>query len=860
MSAKTSDPLNTPVMRQYLELKEQHPDAFLFFRMGDFYEMFLEDAERAAPLMDVALTKRQGIPMAGVPYHSAETYIARLLGQGERVAIAEQSVDPENPRLMKRHVRRVITPGTVVEDSLLDAGSFNYLLALAELEGRFGLACADISTGDFFALEIKAAKAAGREARAGVARTGTAQPVDRDAIEGEIRDYFMKLAPREVIANGGLLDRLREILPEARSVLVGLEDWRASPLEGSRQIEKRYRKKLSGLGFEDESSPALGAAALILHYVDKAFPHEPLELDAPVYRSVGRRFMGLDEQTIRNLDLVYNAQEGASSRTLHAVLDFCATAPGRRFLKEALLAPFLEKDEILERQGRVKELVESADLAEVLQNELKSVADLERVLSRMAAGRAAPRDFPNVARSIHAARRLAERLNKTSLGPVLKAPAADKELGALAAEIDERVSEEPPAVLGGASFVRTGIFAELDEAREARTEGKNWIVAFEAEERERTGISNLRVKYNKVVGYFIEISKGQAKSAPDDYQRKQTLVNGERFSCERLTELEAKIARADETISRFEQEEFKRLTGRVTERRGNIRAMMRALAELDFILALARTALRYRWTAPAVVDTGELVVRQGRHPVVEKYLPSGEQFIPNDVRLDADAGSFAILTGPNMAGKSTYIRQVAIIQLLMQIGSYVPAERAILSVVDRIFTRIGAADNLTRGESTFFVEMLETARILNQSTERSLVIMDEVGRGTSTYDGMAIAWAVVEYLTGAEPPRPRVLFATHYHELTVLDFRPGVFNLTMDVREVKGKLIFLHKIKEGPADRSYGIHVAQLAGLPESVIDRAQEKLRELEEDTEKRVAAAVKESPRKRTKKSSRQEQPGLF
>ena len=854
---KSSDPLNTPVMRQYLELKEQQPDAFLFFRMGDFYEMFLEDAERAAPLMDVALTRRQGVPMAGVPYHSAETYIARLLGQGEKVAIAEQTSDPQNPKLMKRYVRRVITPGTLVEESLLESGSHNYLMAVAALDGRCGLACADISTGDFFALELQPAVAVpGESAGEGEADDHAA------AFAGAIRDSFMKLGPREILVNGDALDDVQGLLPEARGLVVGLEDWRASPLEGGRQIQKRFNKKLKGLGFDDESTPALGAAALILHYVDRSFPHEPVQLDAPVYRSVGRRYMNLDEQTIRNLDLVYNAQEGGSTRTLLAVLDFCVTSPGRRFLKEALLAPFLEKEDILERQSRVRELVERQSLLDELREELKSVADLERVLGRMSSGRAAPRDFPNVARSIRACRELSARLKSTGLGKVLAGPARDKALLELAAEIDARCSDEPPAVLGGAPFLKEGIFDELDEARAAHTEGKQWIVQFEAEERERTGISNLRVKYNKVAGYFIEISKGQAKSAPADYVRRQTLVNGERYSSERLTELETKISRAGEIIARIEQEEFRRLTERVTGLRANIRAMMRALAELDFLGALARAALRFAWSAPSVVDTGEINVAGGRHPVVEKYLPSGEQFIPNNIHLDAVGASFAILTGPNMAGKSTYIRQVALIQLLMQIGSFVPAGQAILSVVDRIFTRIGAADNLTRGESTFFVEMLETARILNQSTERSLVIMDEVGRGTSTYDGMAIAWAVAEYLTESAPPRPRVLFATHYHELTVLEHRPGVFNLTMDVREVQGKLIFLHKIKEGPADRSYGIHVARLAGLPESVTDRAHEKLRELEEDTARRVEnePAATNGAKRGRKSAVRQEQPGLF
>ncbi len=806
-------------MRQYLELKEQNPDAFLFFRMGDFYEMFLEDAERAAPLMDVALTRRQGIPMAGVPYHSAETYIARLLGLGQRVAIAEQSSDPLNPKLMRRTVRRVISPGTVVEDAA----------------GRFGIACVDISTGDFFALEC--------------------------AGPGEIRDFYMKLAPREIIAPGSLIEFLRETLPETRGVLAGLEDWRASPLEGARQIEKRFTRDLRGLGFDDPGSPCLGASALILHYIDRAFPLEPILIEAPVFRAAGQRHMGLDEQTIRNLDLVHNAQEAGNSRTLFAVLDFCCTAPGRRFLKEAILAPFLEKEDIQGRLARVRALVAGPALLEHLRGELRAVSDLERVLSRMSAGRAAPRDFPAVAGSIRAAGRLFDLVRKTELEPILAGVASDSDLNLLAAELEERVEGEPPAVLGGGPFVKTGIFPEMDEARQARTEGKRWVIEFEAAERERTGIATLRVKYNRVVGYFIEISKGQAKSAPADYVRRQTLVNGERYSSEKLADLEQKITRADEIESAIEREEFRRLTARVTDTRARIRVMMRALAELDFLTALSMAAVRFRWTEPAVVLTGEYNVLNGRHPVVEKYLPAGEQFIPNNVALDAEGASFAILTGPNMAGKSTYIRQIALIQLLMQIGSFVPAERAILSVVDRIFTRIGAADNLTRGESTFFVEMLETARILNQSTARSLVIMDEVGRGTSTYDGLAIAWAVVEYLTDEPPPRPRVLFATHYHELTTLASRPGVVNLTMDVREVGGRLVFLHKIKEGPADRSYGIHVARLAGLPDAVTDRAAEKLRDLEEESARRLAQDAERGGARRGRKPAvAREQPGLF
>lgn len=822
---RMSDPLDTPMMRQYLDLKEQYPDTILFFRMGDFYEMFLEDAERAAPLMDVALTRRQNkIPMAGVPYHSVDTYVARLIGAGEKVAIAEQEADPENAKLMRRKVRRIITPGTLVEEPLLVSHAHNYLLALAPGELTVGLALADVSTGDFFSLEIES------------------DGDDGEDLAGKIRDCYFRYQPREILLPAEQLATVREMLPEAAGALTPLEDWKCSTLEGKRRLAARYEMNPVGLGYESESSPALAAVSLVLHYVAATFPGHQIELTPPVYRPTANRIMVLDEQTIRNLDLVTNYQEGGHSRTLYGILNFCRTAAGKRRLREAVLTPLLNDGEIRERAERVDFFFRRPDEARAVLEDLSKVHDLERTVGRVASGRGAPRDFIALRDTILAAQSLNERF-ATFEGPgeifhdFIKI--ADP-LRELAIAIGDVFFAELPAVVGGGPLVRPGNDENLDRAREALESGSQWILDFEKEEKERTGISTLRIRYNKVVGYFIEISRGQAERAPAGYERKQTLVGNERFTCDRLRELESSILQADETVAGVEQRFFREYQELLLSLRTEIRVMMSAIAGLDFLLALAVAATKYGWNRPIIGSDGELVIEEGRHPVVEPYLVTGEHFTPNDVQMDSRERSFAVLTGPNMAGKSTYIRQVALIQLLMQIGSFVPARHAVLSIVDRIFTRIGAADNLTRGESTFFVEMLETARILNQSTENSLVIMDEVGRGTSTYDGLSIAWAVVEYFSGPGK-KPRVLFATHYHELTALESRPGVFNLTMDVREAEERIVFLHRVREGAADRSYGIHVACLAGLPPEVTRRAEEKLKELETDFQRQKEEAVR-------------------
>lgn len=843
-----NDPLGTPVMRQYLEIKDRYPDAILLFRMGDFYELFLDDAKIAAPLMDVALTARQGgVPMAGVPYHSADSYIARLLSAGKKVAVAEQETDPNNPKLMSRRVRRVLTPGTLVEESLLRSSDHNYLMALTPVGNRMGAALADVSTGDFFSTEIRIPEDGKDCARS-------------ERFRAAVRDLFSRYTPGEILVPSDLFACFKEILPGAAGFIVGQEPWKASPSEGGRRIASTHGVNLKGLGYDDDTSPALGAVSMIIHYVTESFPGSKIELDPPVMRIFGADTVILDEQTVRNLDLTQNSQEGGVERTLFKVLDACRSTPGKRYLKESILSPLADIEQIVARQNSVELFLSDRILHDDLIDNLSSVADLERVMTRIVSGRGVPRDFRSIRETVAAAIRIGDLLSgKKECGLLSELEWVANPLKEFTHRINDLVVDDPPAIMGNAPFIVSGVDGDLDKAREAKEKGTRWILDFETEEKSRTGIQNLKVKYNRVVGYFIEVSKVQSGKVPEDYVRRQTLVNAERYSCPRLEDLEQTIMGAEQKIDEIERRLFNELCESVSALQRHVKEMMRSLATADFLSSLAIVSARHGWIRPTMVESGELVIEDGRHPVVEAYLSPGENFIPNNLMMDCDDRSFGILTGPNMAGKSTYIRQAAIIQILSQIGSRIPAKSAIISVADNIFTRIGAGDNLTRGESTFFVEMLETARILNRCTDRSLIIMDEVGRGTSTYDGLSIAWAVVEHLADMEKP-PKTLFATHYHELTSLENRHGIFNLTMDVREAAGKVVFLHKVREGAADDSYGIHVARLAGLPESVIGRAEEKLRELEEDMS---AKKIKKEPgegRKQKKSAKDRIQPSLF
>lgn len=801
--ARSSDPLDTPVMRQYLDMKSRYPDCILFFRMGDFYEMFLDDAKTAAPIMDIALTRRQGdVPMAGIPYHSVDTYLARLVNAGLRVAIAEQKQDPNNPKLMQRQVVRILSPGTLLEEGLLPGGNANYLMALTFSEESCGLALADISTGDFFCYETHGFKGA-------------------DGMG--YRDFIARYQPGEILVASESRDRLGDLPDEVRSRMRPLETYKSSVSEGIRQIESRYRARIEGLGFRRDSIAA-GAAGLVLHYISEAFPVRPPHLKAPVLRAPATHNLILDEKTIRNLELVENRNSGA---TLLSVIDRTRTAAGKRALRKRLLSPFRSPGEIQSCQNAVEEL-HSAPQRAALVEELKQIADLERILGRLESGKVAPRDFRSIIQSLQSASAIAEQLIAMPACSHRASVEVNEELEQLSHRLDSTLQEELPAVFGNGAILQDGVDSDLDEARKARTEGAKWVLNLEAEERQRTGLSLIKIKYNRVSGYFIEIPRSQAHQAPADYERKQTLVNAERFTFGPLKDLERKILSADETIAAIEERYLKELTDSIIEQSGAIRELMLHIAELDVLQSLADIARENRWCRPELAEDGTIEIRGGRHPVVEHHLPSGDQFIPNDTYLDQDRQSFALITGPNMAGKSTYIRQVALIQILFQMGSFVPADSARLSAADRVFTRIGAGDDLSRGESTFFVEMLETASILNQHSADSLIVMDEIGRGTSTYDGLAIARSVAEFLTEKQI-RPRCLFATHYHELTDLSLRPGIFNLTVQVQEHEGKVVFLRKVVPGNADRSYGIHVARLAGLPSSVLHRAESILAELE-------------------------------
>ncbi len=793
---KSQEPLNTPVMKQYLELKAQYPDAILFFRMGDFYELFLDDAKIAAPIMDVALTSRQSsIPMAGVPYHSADIYIGRLLSAGKKIAIAEQVSDPKNPRLMQRKVVRIITPGTIIEENLLKGAESQYLMAICDKDFRtdeLGIAFADFSTGDFYCYILK-----------------------EESLD--LMDLFYSYFPTEIVIPSHLESYITEKFKNLSVIISCLESWKATTEEGRRKIEEFYKIKLQYLLNEQNAEIVLGAISLVLYYLEKNFPEQKIHLEIPRLMRIDNEFLILDEKTIKNLNL-FEPKETSLFSLFSPV-----TPKGKRLLKEILLHPLKDLKAIEERSNLVEFFYNNDFLINTIRNILSEISDVERILTRMQYNKASPKDFRNIISTIEAIEKLYHFLKEIQCRYSVE---LDLTLTQLKEKLDRYIVENPPSILGNQPFLKKGVDKDYDEAFFAKEKGTEWILEFEKKEREKTGLSSLKVKYNKITGYYIEISKVQAKNAPKEYERKQTLINYERFTNSELKEIERKILLADEIIAEIEKKYFEEFIKLVLEHKNELKKSLFDVALLDVLVDFANISKKNQWVKPSWNQKKELYLKNSRHPIVEKFLPKNQDFIPNDVYLNTRDKAIAIITGPNMAGKSTYIRQVAIIQILAQMGCFVPAEKASLSIVDRIFTRVGATDNLAKGESTFFVEMTETAQILNHFTEDSLIIMDEVGRGTSTYDGLSIAWAVVEYLL---EKKPKTLFATHYHELTVLEENEGIFNLTMDVIEKEGEVIFLHKVKEGSADKSYGIHVAKLAGLPKKVIYRAQALLKEFE-------------------------------
>jgi DNA mismatch repair protein MutS len=787
---------STPLMRQYHAIKQQVPNALLMFRLGDFYELFYEDAVTAARELEITLTARnkekgQSIPMCGVPYHAADGYLARLIQKGYRVAVCDQMEEAgPGKKLVKREVTRVVTPGTATESSLLRSHENNYLAAVCRNGTRAGIAHVDISTGEFHATELDV---------------------------GDVNAALENLNVREVLAAESVTG-----LPGLRTAL---EDWIFSLDYADRALREHFRLlTLDGCGLGGRPL-AVSAAGAILHYLRDTQKSALDHLDRPSFYDRCDSMI-LDSVTVRNLELLEPLFAGESREsTLIHVLDQTCTGMGGRMLRARLLRPCLQLEEIEVRLDAVQAALESTIARSETRKLLASVLDLERLLAKLTLGTAGPRELLALGRSLALVPKLKAQLAAFHAARLRTIAERLDDIPEVGDRILNAIAEEPPVNLSDGGTIRTGYHAGLDELRDISRNSRQYIAEIELRERARTGIQSLKVRFNNVFGYYIEISKANLHNAPSDYERKQTLVNAERFTTPELKELESKVLDAEEKMLTLEREIFQELRLFAAEHASRIRQTAAAIAELDVTCALAQVSAENRYVRPSFADSGEIRIVAGRHPVIEKLAEKEAlRFIPNDLYFNSESQFIAVITGPNMGGKSTYLRQAAAIVILAQMGCFVPADSAALSIVDRVFTRIGAADNLARGRSTFMVEMTETAVILNTATSRSLVVLDEIGRGTATYDGLALAWAVVEHIH--QRIRARTLFATHYHELTELaDQLPGVANLHVSVKEAGDQIIFLRKVEPGRADRSYGIEVARLAGLPMSVVERAREIL-----------------------------------
>lgn len=810
---------STPMMAQYRRVKsELPPDTILFFRLGDFYEMFYDDAITASRILDIALTRRQKAPMCGVPFHAAESYLAKLIRAGRKVAICEQMEDPSQTKgIVRREVTGIVSPGAVLSDTLLDSGRNNFIAGLAARGNSFGMAVLDISTGQFWGEE-------------------------HNRLE-TLNDSLLRAAPSECVLPAEhaavAQNTLKSQLPFlTNSTTTPYEDWVfENDLARDTLLRHLGVRSLDGFGLEEH--PALIAAAGgLLHYVSQ-FLRRNIEHVRSFNLRNPSNFLVMDEATRINLDLVQSrampraslaatGQSNHGKATLLGVLDVTRTPMGARLLRDWLLRPLTSPARICERQDAVAYFCRERALLHDLRGDLVEIRDLERVIARLQTTGGNARDLRALGTSLSALPKTRERLSGVSVPALRILGEAIQPLPDLAALIARSIVDEPPIPTKEGGMIRRGYHAELDELRDLATQGRAWLAEYQAREQERTGIKTLKVRHNKVFGYYIEISRAQAGNAPADYTRKQTLVGAERFITPELKEYENKILGAQDKSMALEHEIFLELRATCLEHRSSIQATAEALAQIDVLSTLAERALTNRYIRPTVDAEPRIEIRNGRHPVIEQIAGS-ERFVPNDTFMDRDRNRLLVITGPNMAGKSTYIRQVALIVIMAQMGSFVPAGAAAIGVTDRVFTRVGAGDDLVHGRSTFMVEMQETANILHNATARSLIVLDEIGRGTSTFDGISIAWAVAEHLHNTTAAK--TLFATHYHELTDLALTMrGVKNYTVMVREKGDDIVFLRRIAPGAADKSYGIQVARLAGLPAEVVDRAKEILQNLEE------------------------------
>lgn len=805
----------TPMRRQYLEIKSQYPDCILMFRMGDFYEMFDEDAEIAARELEITLTSRaqrkggEKIPMAGVPYHSVDGYIARLIEKGFHVAVCDQITEPTGRGIVEREVTRVMTPGTVVEPALLEEGKANYLMGIlpvADVESgqwtRAGIAFADISTGEFSATQFSG-----------------------DDVGMRVFEELARVEPREVIMPESWVER-GVTLPEGIH-LSAAQDWTFEYAGADQLLRDHFRVgTLAGYGLKDQPD-AVSAAGGVLQYL-RTTQKGSLDQMMAIRSYSTDSFMVLDQFTRRNLELVETIRHGKNQGSLLGILDRTVTAMGKRLLRKWLNQPLLEINRLGARLDAVEALVSGDIMRDEIAAALKQVADVERLTQRIGMGKAGPRELIGLKDALAIIPRLTELIaDLPSLSAVAERMDPCEPVLSL---IASAVTDEPPATLNAIGVIREGYSRELDDILHSSQDARDWIANLESHERRRTGIASVKVSFNKVFGYYIEVTNAHADKVPDDYVRKQTLVNAERYITPELKEYESRVLNAEEEILSTERAIFSDLCRQIASHRENLLTTALAIAHLDVFLSLAAVAVREGYARPQLVEENILEIEAGRHPVVEKLLESSTRYVANDSHFDM-ASRIQIITGPNMSGKSTYIRQVAIITLMAQIGSFVPADSATIGLVDRIFARIGAQDEIHAGQSTFMVEMVETARLLSGSTPRSLLILDEIGRGTSTYDGMAIARSVIEFIHNNPRLNCRTLFATHYHELTELpNILPRTANFNVAVAEQGEEIVFLHRVLPGGADQSYGVYVAQLAGMPRSVVDRARELLLQLEE------------------------------
>ena len=820
----------TPMMQHYLKTHEEYKDCILFYRLGDFYEMFFDDAKVVSKELELTLTGKscgaeERAPMCGIPSHAAETYLTRLVKKGYKVAICEQVEDPKLAKgMVKREVTRVVTPGTTLNAQALDETKNNYIMCIAYIGDHYGISSADITTGDYYVTEVDS--------------------------ERKLLDEVNKYQPTEIICNEAFyisgID-IDDMKNRMGIVIYSLDAWYFSDETAQMTLKDHFKvRDLEGLGLADYDSGVVAAGALLKYLYETQ--KTTLSNLVAIHPYTTGKFMIIDSSTRRNLELVETLREKQKRGSLLWVLDKTRTAMGARTLRSFVEQPLIERTEIEERYDAIDEFNTNAITREEIREYLNPVYDLERLITRVTYQTANPRDLIAFRNSIHMLPPI-KTLMSDFQSPLLKRLYEQMDtLDELYELIERSIAEEPPLTLHDGGILKEGYNEEVDRLRKAKTDGKSWLADLEAKEREKTGIKNLKIKYNKVFGYYLEVTNSFKDLVPDYFTRKQTLANAERFITPELKELEDVILGAEDKLIVLEYELFREVRQKVADEVVRIQKTAKAVAQIDVFTSLATVAEQNNYCRPKLNEKGLIDIKDGRHPVVERMIQN-EMFVANDTYLDNGSNRVSIITGPNMAGKSTYMRQTALIVLMAQIGSFVPAKSANIGLVDRIFTRVGASDDLASGQSTFMVEMSEVANILRHATKDSLLILDEIGRGTSTFDGLSIAWAVVEYIAGSSLAGAKTLFATHYHELTELEGKlPGVNNYCIAVQEKGDSIIFLRKIIKGSADRSYGIQVAKLAGVPEVVIERAKEIAAELEESD---ITANTKNIGKKRTEEA---------